>query len=105
MSASFTDSSSDDEYVSDVETEIERQACRERLSLKEEIMKLIRPYRYRSEEPPFSVGELSVMAVLCRDGESLSRSENLAWILKNFKPTAPRLWRITQRGRKSRLPL
>lgn len=56
------------------------------IDLKEEIMAVIRPYAQSQNEPPFSAGELSVMAwVCCKNASDIVTEEQIfEWIVRCF---------------------
>jgi hypothetical protein len=53
--------------------------------LKQEVLLLIQPYSIGSEEPPYTAGEMIIMALICSDNAPLSKIDALAWILKTFR--------------------
>ncbi|KAI7235174.1 hypothetical protein KC330_g4391 [Hortaea werneckii] len=53
--------------------------------LRSEVREVIRPYTTADEEPPFSGGELVVMALVDTDEESLPKDLILRWIVNAFK--------------------
>ncbi|TKA23271.1 hypothetical protein B0A50_07328 [Salinomyces thailandicus] len=56
----------------------------ERASVRAEIMAIIKPYRLSEDEPPFSLPELVVMAILCSEEYSLERMYIRRWIKETF---------------------
>ncbi|KAI7154807.1 hypothetical protein KC349_g7415 [Hortaea werneckii] len=54
-------------------------------SLRSEVREVIRPYTTVDEEPPFSGGELIVMALVDTDEETLPKDRILRWIISTFK--------------------
>ncbi|KAI7534983.1 hypothetical protein KC331_g12270 [Hortaea werneckii] len=54
-------------------------------SLRNEVQEVIRPYTTADEEPPFSGGELIVMALVDTDEETLPKDRILRWIINTFK--------------------
>ncbi|EME48915.1 hypothetical protein DOTSEDRAFT_30272 [Dothistroma septosporum NZE10] len=53
--------------------------------LRKEILALAHPHRAATKLPPFSAGELIVMALVCKDSEDLQAPDILRWIVKHFK--------------------
>ncbi|KAI6804105.1 hypothetical protein KC361_g317 [Hortaea werneckii] len=54
-------------------------------SLRNEVQEVIRPYMTAEEYPPFSGGELVVMALVDTDDDSLPRDRILRWVIDTFK--------------------
>lgn len=54
-------------------------------SLRNEVQEVIRPYTTANEEPPFSGGDLVVMALVDTDEETLPKDRILRWIINTFK--------------------
>ncbi|KAI7368971.1 hypothetical protein KC354_g2289 [Hortaea werneckii] len=54
-------------------------------SLRNEVQEVIRPYTTADEEPPFSGGELIVMALVDTEGDTLPMDGILHWIINTFK--------------------
>ncbi|KAI7487590.1 hypothetical protein KC351_g2550 [Hortaea werneckii] len=54
-------------------------------SLRDEVQEVIRPYTTADKEPPFSGGELIVMALVYTDDDALPKDRILRWIINTFK--------------------
>lgn len=54
-------------------------------SLRDEVQEIIRPYTTADKEPPFSGGELIVMALVDTDDDTLSEDRILRWTIDTFK--------------------
>lgn len=54
-------------------------------SLRDEVQEVIRPYTTAEEPPPFSGGELIVMALVDTDEDTLPKDRILRWVVKTFK--------------------
>lgn len=82
----FFDGQTDSTYY-DMHKEREQEKFRRLLEtrkpLREDIQKLIAPYRDH-QLPPFSPEELIIMAIIDSDSKYATRSNILQWILKNF---------------------
>lgn len=66
-------------------TSWDRTESAERDRLKRDLVRLIRPYKDAKERPPFTAGELIIIAgVILDNATSLTKSALLGWILMNF---------------------
>ncbi|KAI7281144.1 hypothetical protein KC345_g4297 [Hortaea werneckii] len=54
-------------------------------SLRDEVQEVTRPYTTADEEPPFSGGELIVMALVHTDDDTFPKDRILRWIINTFK--------------------
>lgn len=64
--------------------------------IRTQINQLVGPHRHTAIEPPFSAGELIVMAVLCSNTSYLSREEIEEWIISTFQFYAD--WKVRNGG-------
>lgn len=76
--------SDDEENVleeNDVDALLQAQSNR----VKQEVMALIAPHMESTDKPPFSAGEMVVMACLCLGPDTVSSLETVQWVLEHFK--------------------